>query len=148
MGGGCPMLFSPQSCTSVCHCRAGCNLGHSRTWWHFQRSDPGHWLWSQTGAHLDHHSGTAQNLDKKDTQTDTEKEERNREWQSADHEHIQTQKSSHSVSQHQIFIPLYCKGVLIELWELISGWAQMRAGLTVPLYYLAVNDSFSDGEHN
>lgn len=31
MAGGCPMPFSPQSCTSVCHCRAECNLGHSRT---------------------------------------------------------------------------------------------------------------------
>lgn len=90
----------------------------------------------------------------------TEKGEKNREehelkndimwrpWTHTNTELPSPQKSSHSVSQHHIFIHLYCKKVLIELWELIYRWAQMRAGLTVPLYYLAVNDSFLDREHN
>lgn len=72
-----------------------------------------------------------------------------KEWDNI--EHIQTKNyesalknkstgESHSVKQHHIPIYRYCKEVLIELWELISGWAQMRTGLTVPLYYLAVKD--------
>lgn len=62
-GGCCPMLFSPLSCTWAWHCRAGCNLVHSRMLWNFQQNDRGRWFWSQTEALLDHHSVTAQNLD-------------------------------------------------------------------------------------
>lgn len=57
-----PRPASLPSCIWARRCRGECIRGHTCRWWCFQRSGPGRWPWSQTGAPQGPHSERAQNL--------------------------------------------------------------------------------------